>query len=93
MSEPTYEPWVVCAANRHKETGLIVCGARHYDSVMRAVMAQLGGWPFWNHCDQGFIDQRGNFLTREEAWVIAEKNGQIIKKVSRDGILYSECLY
>ena len=43
---------------------------------------------------QGFIDQFGQFLTREEAWPIAERNTQIIRRVGGDGIkLYSENLY
>ena len=43
---------------------------------------------------QGFIDQRGNFLTREEAWIVAEASGQIIRRVGGDGKkLYSENLY
>ncbi len=28
------KPYIVCAAIRQKNTGLMVCGPRHYDSVM-----------------------------------------------------------
>tara|TARA_R110000765_G_scaffold67960_1_gene131423 strand:+ start:384 stop:605 length:222 start_codon:yes stop_codon:yes gene_type:complete len=43
---------------------------------------------------QGFIDQFGQFLTREEAHVIAKKNGQIVKRCGGDEkTLYSENLY
>ena len=48
----------------------------------------------WGKADQGFIDQYGAFLTREEAWPIADTNGQIIH--DRDwvtGRLHSEHLY
>lgn len=31
-------------------------------------------------CSAKFIDQRGNFLTREEAWIVAEKANQIIRR-------------
>lgn len=89
-----YTPWIVCAANRHCETGLIVCGARHFDSLMRAVMNATGGFPHWNNCDQGFIDQRGVFYTREEALVIALANGQRRFRCGGDETrLYSENLY
>jgi hypothetical protein len=44
--------------------------------------------------EQGFIDQFGKFLTREEAWVIASENGQIRRQVGGDqSRLYSENLY
>jgi hypothetical protein len=56
-------------------------------------MRSSDGIEFWKNCDQGFIDQRGKFWTREEAWVIAETNGQIKYRVSIEGTLYSENLY
>lgn len=85
---------IVCAANRNK-AGLIVAGARHWDSVMRGVVLKDGARPSeWFEAEQGFIDQAGVFLTREEAWKVAESAGQI--KYAPDhskGILYSEDLY
>lgn len=42
---------------------------------------------------QGFIDQYGKFYDREEAWCVAEKNGQIIRDCGCPGELYSENLY
>lgn len=48
----------------------------------------------WQAAEQGFIDQRGTFLTREEAWDVAEKAGQIIVNDStRRGVLHSEDLW
>ena len=106
---------VVCAANRHVETGLIVTGARHLDKVMRTQIFALGnnshelsvhwetngdlidasekGW-YPPDC-QGFIDNFGDWLTREEAWYIADKAGQIIRQdeFGRVGYLFSENLY
>lgn len=85
---------VVCAANQHRETGVIICGARHFDSIMRAQMNATGGFPFWNNCDQGFIDQRGVFLTRPDARRLAVEAGQIIRRCGGDSVkLYSENLY
>jgi hypothetical protein len=44
--------------------------------------------------EQGFIDQHGVFMTREEAWIVAEAACQIIRRVGGDGArLYSENLY
>lgn len=46
---------------------------------------------------QGFVGNRGQFLTREEAWKVALDAGQIIRRVGDDdrngGTLYSENLY
>jgi hypothetical protein len=84
---------VVCAAMRNKE-GLIVCGARHYDTVMRALIPELGGRKAWIGAEQGFIDQFGVFLTREEAHVIATEQEQIRRRCGGDKeTLFSENLY
>lgn len=82
---------VVCAAIRN-EVYDVICGPRHWDSVMRAqVSCSVGSW---SRAEQGFVDQHGDFLTREEAWVIAEAAGQIIRRCGGDGVrLFSENLY
>lgn len=104
---------VVCAANRHKETGFIVCGVRHFDRIMRGqIFAQnpLNDktkcqnpeefknliWDYsWNNCDQGFLDVYGDYLSREEAAIIAGKAGQIINldRCGSEDYIYSENLY
>jgi hypothetical protein len=44
--------------------------------------------------EQGFIDQLGVFLTRQEAFAIASERGQIKRRVGGDeGKLFSENLY
>ena len=44
--------------------------------------------------EQGFIDQRGEFMTREEAHKVATESGQIIRRCGGDdGRLFSENLY
>lgn len=89
--DPDIPVWIVCSACRHRETGTIFCGARHFDNAMRGQIKAAGfnGVGY----DQGFIDQFARFYDREEAWIIAEKNGQIKRKVSGDGTLFSECLF
>lgn len=88
VPDPDIPVWIVCSACRHRETGVIFCGARHFDSVMRGQI-KAAGLKGTGH-EQGFIDQYGRFYDREQAWVIAERNNQIKNKVSTDGTLYSE---
>lgn len=82
---------VVCAAIRDA-TGQVVCGARHFDNGMHRAIGRL--MSFTAPWEQGFIDQFGMFLTREEAFVVASQAGQIIRRVGGDdGRLFSENLY
>lgn len=94
---------IVCAANKYEINGevIIILGARHFDQRM---VQQINRLPpdikdrLTKSTDcQGFIDQHGKFLTRTEAWKIAEANGQIRHRVGGDsangGTLYSENLY
>lgn len=82
---------IVCAANR---LGcLIFCGARHCDRTMyrqaNAAGINLVG------TEQGFINQFGEFRTREEALKIVLENGQPFN-AKRNGSkteLFSEGLY
>ncbi len=86
---------VVCAANRYEDT--IILGARHWDTSMHRIGNKLKtvlAHPSSASWEQGFIDQFGVFMTREEAWIVAEAAGQIKYRVGGDGIkLYSENLY
>lgn len=93
---------IVCAANRFelKEGGtLIIPGARHYSKDMAAVLDQVRDKLVKDHVhgeDQGFIDQWGNYFTREEAVIIAEHSGQLNrwrKKGGPTNELFSEDLY
>jgi len=91
MEKPTQR--VVCAAIRNSE-GKIICGARHYDGIMHSQIIADGG--NWITADQGFIDQFGTYLTRQEAYLIAKENGQIIRdheNADHGQELYSENLY
>ena len=90
-SAPRTGSVVVCAANR-LASGLIVCGARHHDAVMNEQIRAAGETHIGE--EQGFIDQFGNFLTREDARTIALENGQIKKRCGGDSVrLFSENLY
>lgn len=81
---------IVCAANR--KDWVIVCGARHFDNVMREQIKRMN--MDFKNWEQGFIDQYGNFLTREQAYHVASLNGQIVRRCGGDeGRLFSENLY
>lgn len=87
---------VVCSACFLSECYPMLVGPRHWDDVMRQQFGgdQVDASPHWV---QGFIDQYGKFMDRREAFIVAEKAGQIIKRVGGDkvdgGTLYSENLY
>ena len=86
---------VVCAACKYED--LILCGARHWDKVMNIQYKNLNNPAKSMFFEQGFINQFGEFLTREEAMIVALEAGQTVD-VERgcggdDKILFSEGLY
>lgn len=91
---------VVCAAIR-AEDGSVLLGIRHYSMDMHTqISARSDGEKFKHrhYEDQGFVDQRGVYLTRAEAYKIAEAAGQLFDVASCgwDGdipLLHSEGLY
>lgn len=80
---------VVCAANRVGD--VIAIGIRHGCPLMRINMRALG-IKLDASTEQGFVDQLGTFLTREEAMRMALGNGQHAGGGSCD-ILFSEDIY
>jgi hypothetical protein len=88
---------VVCAAikfyDQRYDKEIVVTSARHYDRLMHETLKMIGR-DYLKEIEQGFIDQFGNFLTREEALEIATRNGQIYRRCGGDHVrLYSENLY
>lgn len=86
---------VVCAAIQFPD-GQIFTGVRHFSPDMVIVMRLSGYQPAQDFKEeQGFVDQWGNFLTREEAFEIAVRQGQHTDKFNRTESvpLYSEDLY
>lgn len=82
---------VVCAANRCAD-GYLLLGARHGDALMHEQAVRSGRRVIGT--EEGFVDQWGNFLTREEAYVIAERQGQYRPWGTHiPGVLFSEDLY
>lgn len=91
---------VVCAAIRAAD-GSLLLGIRHYSADMRAqIQARHDGAKFEHRHDedQGFVDQHGVFMSREEAFRVAADGGQL-NYPDRCGVglngrkLYSEGLY
>ena len=86
---------VVCAACL--VDGVILCGARHWDGIMRAQANAMGSIGMKGDEEQGFIDQFGTFLSRKEALIIAVAAGQKVGIERGCGgsttTLYSEGLY
>jgi hypothetical protein len=91
---------VVCAAIRAAD-GEVLIGVRHYSRDMhRQIEQRIDGAKFINRLDedQGFVDQYGVFMTREEAYKVANEQGQIFAyHACGNGLegrkLYSEGLY
>lgn len=91
---------VVCAAIRAAD-GDVLLGIRHYSRDMHRQMdARMDGGKFDNRHDpdQGFVDQYGVYMTREEAYQVAGLANQIIRpEACGEGLdgpkLYSEGLY
>lgn len=87
---------VVCAACR--VYGVVFCGARHWDKVMGKQLDAMSSEyreTMPRNEEQGFINQFGEFLTREEAMKIVKENGQPFDEDRNgdDKELYSEGLY
>lgn len=101
---PWTQPWIVCAACKNADHGMVVTGARHFDRVMKVAIeamasprahddedAMLRHWRYgWSQADQGFIDQWGRFYTRGEAAQLAVQNKQCDPGIN---YLFSEDLY
>lgn len=92
---------VVCAAIRAAD-GEVLLGIRHYSRDMhRQIEMRTDGAKFRHRHDedQGFVDQHGDFMSRQEAAQVAKKAGQPIRleacAFDMDGNLklHSEGLY
>ncbi len=95
-------PKIVSAATRvffkrgdsEDQEEVMICSPRHWDSVAHATFKAMGNNLKKVKDIQGFVDQYGDFHTRKEAYVIAVKNNQIIRRVGGDDEkLFSENLY
>lgn len=88
---------IVCSAIKNKVTGEIILGVRHFDMFMLKQIEKYDQIERsqWKRAEQGFVTQFSEFLTREQSYIIAKENGQIIRPdgTHDDKTLYSECIY
>lgn len=91
---------IVCAAVKYLHdgsAGLVITGVHHWDDQMVNTVGYLPDCisPAFVDWREGFLDSEGNFVNRQEAWVIAYKAGQIINVAQgvTVGILMSHNLY
>lgn len=96
LSEFAIKRRIVCSANLY-EGRVLVLGIRHCDGLMNAIVQALHAKDVIGNMHdhiQGFVDNKGQFLTREEAWDVATEAGQILRRCGGDGgRLYSENIY
>lgn len=91
---------VVCAAIRAVD-GSLLLGIRHYSRDMHEQIRQRDDGGLFKHRNdehQGFVDQFGVYMTREEAYQVAVAAGQLLyPERCGNGLngpkLYSEGLY
>lgn len=86
---------IVCAANRFTfadGTQLVVTGVRHWDPLMHAQVGVMSkqSWMDMVREEQGFVDNKTQFLSREEAWVVAQEADQILTLVGSQHLLRSD---
>lgn len=85
-------------ANR-SNFGKIILGVRRYCPLMRENIADYEAALNAHErmalkMEQGFVDQYGTFMDREEAMKVAVASGQIMREVGGPStVLYSEHLY
>lgn len=72
--------------------GHLIVGNRHFCPIMQMTIDNLNlrDENHYHDSEQGFVDQWGVYMSRQEAWRVAKAAGQI-KEVFTEGVLYSEC--
>lgn len=87
----------MCSAMREYSSGKIIASPRHWDNVARQAVSEFKNPELWTsgQCEQGFLNARGEFLDRKEAFIVALVHGQIIRETpfTLRGKLDSEALY
>lgn len=63
---------------------VVLCGARHGDVFKQLEALGFKARKGYKEVEQGFIDHKNNFLTREEAYEHAKMCGQICAKIIDD---------
>lgn len=88
---------ILCAALKHKATGAIIGCCRHGDGY--SALHDLGLTIGINDVEEGFLNDKGEFLSRKQAFGHAFEIGQLsmttfqTKHEKYEEELYSEDLY
>lgn len=88
---------IICAAIKDTRTGAVFGGIRH--GFIYSAMHDAGITPPHEKAIEGFLDEKGNFYDRYEAYDIAMTNGQLsattrqYKLDTGEKELFSEDLY
>lgn len=92
-SEKVVMPRLIVCSACYFPGGTVLLGVRHWDEHMHKHRKDVGLRAGTE--EQGFLDNWGKFLTRDEAWKVAEAAGQIRRVTSSagPGELYSEDLW
>lgn len=88
--------YVVTAANRYGD--ILIVGARHFSPAMRSQLDAIRAAGGEDLCmkgteEQGFIDQWDVFMTRKEAFLVAQYAGQINTRREKSGTWQSRELF
>jgi hypothetical protein len=84
---------VVCAAVLYPD-GTMLVGPRHFDSAMLAQYRARKIQFEESDAQCGFLDQDCNFMSRQEAYLVAVNAGQVKKRPGdQEEKLFSEDLY
>lgn len=75
MKQPEF---ILCAAINYD--GNIVCGHRHGDcyELLKSIIKDIDNDKLPDRDSQGFLTSENRYVSRQDAWVIAKKNKQII---------------
>lgn len=90
---------IVCAAVKifnitDPSIECVIPGVRHYDSFYHEILSNFLYENEWGELEQGFITNKGRFVSRKEALEIAKANNQIKHDIGYEpDELYSEMLY
>lgn len=70
--------FILCAAIDYD--GTIVCGHRHGDcyEVLESLAGKIDAEKIPDRNHQGFLTSENRYVGREEAWIIAKANNQIV---------------
>lgn len=88
---------IICAAIKDTRTGAVFGGIRH--GFIYSAMCDAGITPPRTAAIEGFLDEKGDFYDRYEAYDIAMNNGQMsattrqYKRDKGEKELYSEDIY